>query len=586
MFNTFSFWRGSSAATKLSAIANVQGWVEFAPSGHILAVSDKLCQTLGYSRDEVIGQHHRVLCDPELLESAEYEAFWSRLRSGNRDVGLYPRRHKNGSEVWLQASYNPVRRFGRVTRIIKFATDVTADRREVASAASHLAAMNHSQAIIEFTLDGIVRHANGNFLSAMQYDASEVIGKHHRIFCDTQYAASSDYADFWKRLRAGETFSGRYPRTRKDGSTIWIQGSYNPLRDARGRVVGVVKACMDVTTEVEAERALVALVGEAGSVLEGMANGDLTGRVRNTYDGELARMATSLNRAADELTATLTEVSAVAKSMKESVAQLAEGTTDLSDRTSSQVSALEETAAAMEEMTASVRRNAEHAQAADVVGQRTRAAAQESGRLMSDAMAAMTAISESGKRINAITRVIDDLAFQTNLLSLNAAVEAARAGDHGRGFAVVAEEVRGLALRSATASKEISALIEETMSRVNEGGRLVGDTAGALNTIVTAVEEVTGFIERISAAAQEQSAGIEQVNASVATMETTNQQNAALAEELSAASQSLDEQSGILRTQVEAFTLEPESVTVSPAARSRRVARAPRVRTHQAFAMN
>lgn len=175
---------------------------------------------------------------------------------------------------------------------------------------------------------------------------------------------------------------------------------------------------------------------------------------------------------------------------------------------------------------------------------------------MVEAMAAMTAISESGKRIGDITRVIDELAFQTNLLSLNAAVEAARAGDHGRGFAVVAGEVRQLALRSANAAKEIGDLIDETMLRVRDGGRVVGETAEALSGIVTAVEHVTGFIEHISAAAQEQSAGIEQVNGAVSTMDGANQQNAALAEELSAASQSLDEQSGILQQQISAFRLD------------------------------
>lgn len=530
MLGFLTFGRGSSAATKLAAISSVQGWIEFAPSGRILAVSDLLCQTLGYTRAEVIGKHHRVLCDAGLTSSPEYEAFWSRLRAGEVDAGRYARRHKDGSEVWLQASYNPVRRFGRVTRIIKFATNVTEEQRTVAVAASRMAAMDNSQAIIEFTLDGTVLNANANFLGAMQYQASEVVGKHHRIFCQADFAASAEYADFWKRLRSGETFTGRYPRVRKDGSTIWIQGSYNPMVDARGRVVGVVKACVDVTAQMASERALEALVHEAGSVLGGMANGDLTGRVSGSYEGELGRVATALNQTAESLGATLGDVSAVASTMKEAVAQLAEGTIDLSDRTNAQVSSLEETAAAMEEMTASVQQNAEHARAADEVGRRTRVAAQQSGTLMASALSAMSAISESAKRIGAITRVIDDLAFQTNLLSLNAAVEAARAGDQGRGFAVVADEVRSLALRSASAAKEIGALIEETMTRVADGGRLVGETSEALNGIVGAVEEVSNYIERISTAAQEQASGIEQVNASVSTMDGANQQNAALAE--------------------------------------------------------
>jgi len=552
----FGFRRGSSAATKLAAIENVQGWVEFSPSGRIVEISDHLCQSLGYTRKEVLGQNHRVLCDPAYAASVAYADFWAQLRSGKTDRGVYPRRHKDGSDVFLQASYTPMRRFGRVTRIIKFATDVTEERRQLAATASQLEAMNATQAIIEFSLEGMVQHANDNFLRAMQYEAVQIIGHHHRMFCDPAFAATIEYANFWKRLRAGEAFSGRYPRVRKDGATIWIQGAYTPLRDAKGLVTGVIKACTDVTAEVEREHALAALVREAGDVLNGMASGDLTGRVSEHYQGELERMASGLNRAAASLADTLSEVNAVAWSMKESVTQLADGTVDLANRTNAQVSALEETAAAMEEMTASVRQNADRAKAAEDVGRQTRAAAQQSGQLMAEAMAAMTAISESGKRIGDITRVIDELAFQTNLLSLNAAVEAARAGDHGRGFAVVAGEVRQLALRSANAAKEIGDLIDETMLRVRDGGRVVGETAEALSGIVTAVEHVTGFIEHISAAAQEQSAGIEQVNGAVSTMDGANQQNAALAEELSAASQSLDEQSGILQQQISAFRLD------------------------------
>lgn len=547
--------RRSSASTKLRATERVQGWIEFSPSGHVIAVSDTLLAVVGFRREELIGQHHRVLCDPAYTNSKEYAQLWERLRRGEHDTGIYPRRTRAGADVWLQALYAPVKRFGRVTRIVQFATDVTAQRRDQAAAASRLAAVDRTQAMIEFSLDGMVLNANANFLAAMGYAREDIIGKHHRMFCESAFAQSQDYTDFWRRLGTGESFSGTYKRLARGGREIWIQGAYNPLLDANGRPYGVVKACVDVTAQVRERMQLEALVREASGVLTAMSNGDLTQRMRGAYDGDLAALAQNVNTTASTLAETLKEVDVAARTVSMAVGQLAEGSDDLAQRTSQQVGALEETAAAVEELTASVTRNAEHAQAADTLSRQARTAVEESGAVMQDALSAMAQISESGRRIGEITRVLDDISFQTNILALNAAVEAARAGDHGRGFAVVADEVRSLALRSATASKEIGALIEETLGRVSDGNRLVSTTASALTEVVGAVQQVSDLVAQVRAATDEQAAGIHQVHTAISSMDSGNQQNASLVEELSAAAQQLDGEAGHMREQVAHFTL-------------------------------
>ena len=561
------FGRRSSAATKLRAVEQVQGWIEFTPQGVVLDASDLLLQAVGYARHELIGRHHRTLCDAAYTSTPEYAALWERLARGELDAGVYPRRRKDGSELWLQASYVPVRGLGgRVTRIVKFATDITAEQAGRAAMASRLAAVDRSQAVIAFDLQGIILEANGNFQMAMGYHLDEIVGKHHRMFCDAEYAASAEYADFWRRLRAGEPFVGTYRRLAKGGREVWIQGAYNPLIDAKGAPYGVVKIVSDVTAEMQGRRALDALVAEAHRVLGAVAAGDLTQKVEGHYTDRLATLAASINDTVRTLSDTVVTLDAASASTSEAVAELTQGADDLAHRTNTQVSSLEETAAAMEQLTASVTRNAEHAQTADVLGRETRAVAERATEVTGEATRAMAQISESGRRIGEITSVIDSIAFQTNLLALNAAVEAARAGDQGRGFAVVADEVRSLAHRSATAAKEIESLIAETLHRVGEGNRLVNDAAVTLGQITGSIERVTDLVSQISVASREQAAGIGQVNEAMAAMDGANQKNAALVEELSATTRSLGDEAGALRRTVEGFTLADEASSTQASA--------------------
>lgn len=264
----------------------------------------------------------------------------------------------------------------------------------------------------------------------------------------------------------------------------------------------------------------------------------------------------ALERMRGTLASIVAEVQQGAHVVTTTAGEIARGNDDLSHRTQEQASSLEETAASMEEMTATVKQNAENATAADRLSRHARGEAEKGGEVMAQAMSAMHDIGDSSRRIADIVGMIDEIAFQTNLLALNAAVEAARAGEQGRGFAVVASEVRRLAQSSASASKEIKALIVESSERVEAGSALVERSAGALRDIVGSVKKVTDIVAEIAAASAEQSAGVDQVNVAIAQIDQVTQENAALVEEAAAAAKSMQDQAQSLREQVAFFTVD------------------------------
>lgn len=311
-------------------------------------------------------------------------------------------------------------------------------------------------------------------------------------------------------------------------------------------------------------------VTNLNNAVDALANGDLTakiqmgthplaldskdefGKLAGTFNIVLQKLQAtiaSFAKAQDALSQILGQVQGAAGSIATASSQVAAGNEDLSQRTEEQAASLEETAASMEEMTATVRQNADSARHANQLATQARDVAQKGGEVVSQAVNSMEEINKVSKRIADIISVIDEIAFQTNLLALNAAVEAARVGEQGRGFAVVAAEVRTLAGRSATAAKEIKALVQESVSKVQEGSVLVNQSGEQLEHIVTSVKKVADMIADISAAGQEQSTGIEQVNKAVMQMDQITQQNAALVEEATAASQSMNQQAaGMLET--------------------------------------
>lgn len=240
----------------LAAIRQAFAVIEFTAEGEILDASQPFLSVMGYSLDELRGQHHRIFCNHEQTSSSAYAQFWRRLGSGETFCDRYKRVAKGGREVWLEACYMPVRNAdGKVVRVVKIATDITARMHAELQHESYLNAINRSMAMIEFNLAGEVLTANENFLSTTGYRLEEIRGKHHRMFCTHEEAGSEAYRNLWQRLARGEVFAGRYKRVSKSGKTIWLRSTYNPLFDASGRQYGVVKFASDITEQVEQREA-------------------------------------------------------------------------------------------------------------------------------------------------------------------------------------------------------------------------------------------------------------------------------------------------------------------------------------------
>ena len=234
------------------ALSRVQAIIEFKLDGTVVSANENFLNIFEYEIDEVIGNHHRMFCDPDYAESDAYVEFWEKLVRGELNVAEFKRLGKGGKKIWLQASYNPVLdEDGKPVRIVKFATDVTAAKLQITEFEGKIRAINRAQALIEFALDGTVITANENFLSLFGYNLNEVVGKHHRIFCDPGYAESPEYARFWQKLGRGEYEADEFKRISKDGAEIWLQASYNPIFDIEGRPLKVVKFASDITVEVQ-----------------------------------------------------------------------------------------------------------------------------------------------------------------------------------------------------------------------------------------------------------------------------------------------------------------------------------------------
>jgi len=385
----------------------------------------------------------------------------------------------------------------------------------------------------------------------------------------------------------------------------------NPVLDEGGSRIGTVVEWLDRTLEVKIEKEIEHLVEgvKAGNLsgriemadkngffeklsqgindltdgiegvfsdinhsMQSMANGDLSNRMTNDYDGVYDDCKNSINATIDKLADIVGQIRESADFINNASQEIASGNNNLSERVETQASSLQETASSMEELTSTVKNNADNAQQANQVASNARELAEKGGTVVTSAVNAMAEINESSNKIAEIIGVIDEIAFQTNLLALNASVEAARAGEQGRGFSVVATEVRNLAQRSATAARESKELIQTSIQRVRAGTEFVNETGGALTEIVGGVKKVGDIISEIAAASIEQSQGIEQVNQAVSQMDEITQQNAALAEEASAASVSMSDQSTNMTNLLQFFSSNGSSAQVHVTPRAKTVA--------------
>ena len=400
---------------QVAAANRSQAVIEFNMDGTIITANANFLGALGYSLGEIVGKNHSMFVEPSERDSAAYREFWSALNRGEYQAAEYKRIGKGGKEVWIQASYNPIfDEKGKPFKVVKFATDVTAQKLKNADLAGQIEAIGKAQAVIEFNMDGTIVTANANFLGALGYSLAEIKGKHHSMFVDSSERDGVAYREFWAALNRGEYQAAEYKRIGKGGKEVYIQASYNPILDLNGKPFKVVKYATDVTKQV-----LVRMGNE---------------RVRG--------MMESVAAGSEELNASVREISEAMTKSRETA-----------------MSAVEQVSTA------------------DAQAQR---------------------LTEAAQAMSGIVEMINSITGQINLLALNATIESARAGEAGRGFAVVASEVKSLANQAKQATDKIGA-------EIGSLNGISGDVVSALGSIKQAINNVSEYVTSTAAAIEEQS---------------------------------------------------------------------------------
>ena len=358
----------------MESLSRSQAIIQFDLKGNVLTANENFCKALGYQLAEIVGKHHSIFVDPAEVESAEYAEFWKSLAEGKADQRQYRRRAKNGREIWIEASYNPVFKGGKPVKVVKFATDITKTKDRAIEDSAKLEAISRSQAVIEFNPDGTIIKANENFCGALGYTLSEIVGKHHRIFCDPDYAKTPEYADFWRDLAAGQFSSNEFMRIGKSGQEVWIQAAYNPIMNHRGEVVKVVKFATDVTARMTA-------ISHLATSLRALASGDLTRTLDKPFVPTMEKIRQDFNGVLEELRATMRAVEMNAQSIASSSNEIRSASDDLAKRTERQAASVEETAAALEEITTNVAEATQNASDSAVLVAETRSDVETSGEI-------------------------------------------------------------------------------------------------------------------------------------------------------------------------------------------------------------
>ncbi len=544
---TESKMRNAEFEGKVRAVDRAQGVIEFDLQGHVLHANENFLRLMGVTLEEIKGKHHRNFVEPGYAASDAYRDFWQRLGRGEYDAGEYKRIGKGGKEVWINATYNPIFDLeGRPMKVVKFATDVTELKLRNAEYEGKVSALERAQAVIEFDLKGNVIHANENFLGLMGYRLDEVRGKHHRVFCDSEYTKTDAYLTFWEKLGRGEYDAGEYKRVTKGGKEVWIQATYNPIFDMEGRPMKVVKFATDVT-ETKLRNGEFEGKVNAMSRSQAVIEFDLEGNVSAANENFLRTIGYSLREvigqhhsmfcAPDYITSQeyrdfwlrLSKGEVIAgrfhrvgkygrdvwlqasynpifdlKGMPMKVVKYAADITDqvtLEQRVSAKTREMNDSVRGLAETITEISRST---RSAGELSSETQTNAQSGFEALKQSIESISLIQKSSVEIAEIVKVIGDIASQTNLLAFNAAIEAARAGEHGVGFSVVAGEVRKLAERAGEAAREISKLIDESSSRVTQGGAVSLQAKESFERIVASVGKTSESIRRIAESTQSQ----------------------------------------------------------------------------------
>ncbi|MGE8131445.1 methyl-accepting chemotaxis protein [Methylobacterium sp. NPDC080182] len=451
---------------KLMALSRSQAIMEFEPDGTIISANRNFLTLFGYGLNELKSRNYSDLIHPSIRDSAAHRTFWSTLLRGDIESGEFRRVTKDGGHVWIQASYNPVvNRTGQVVRVITFATDITASKLRSLEADARLSALDRSQAVIAFTPEGFILEANRNFLSVMGYSLDEILGKHHSIFMPPAERSESGYHLFWASLARGQFQTAEYRRIAKDGSEVFIQGTYNPITDSDGQVIKVVKFAVDVTARVRQRQQLAETQRVIGNDL------DAIGRAVEDVMRQSGEAAETAGRVSSEIQAVAT------------------GT---------------------EEMSASVGEISQQVSHAARIAGDAVAQAQHTGDIVSG-------LSVQADQIGAVVGLIAGIAAQTNLLALNATIEAARAGQAGRGFAVVATEVKALAEQTAQATDQIRGQIVSAQAATREAVEAIGAIQSTIRNLNNVSSAIAVAVEEQSAVTREMSGSMQTASYGVST---------------------------------------------------------------------
>jgi methyl-accepting chemotaxis protein len=537
VFNLQSKAKIQSALAQAAAISKSQAVIEFNLDGTIVTANQNFLDALGYTLAEIQGKHHSMFVAPGERESAGYREFWAKLNRGEFEAAQYKRFGKGNKEIWIQASYNPVLdSAGKPAGVIKFATDITAQKVKSMEDAGKIAAIGRAQAVIEFNMDGTIVTANENFLGAMGYSLDEIKGKHHSMFVVPEDRDSAAYREFWARLNRGEYQAGEYKRIGKGAKEIWILASYNPILNEAGKPFKVVKFATDVTEQklrAANNNGQIEAIGKSQAVIEFNMDGtirkanqnfldalgyslpEIQGKHHGMFVDPSERNAPGYREFWDNLNRgqyQAAEYRRIAKGGREIWIQasynpildlngkpfkVVKYATDITAQAIARKKAenarglIETVAAGSEEMSASIREISEtmtkSKENAVEATARVEAADQQAQKL-----------SAASQAMSGIVELIGNITGQINLLALNATIESARAGEAGRGFAVVASEVKNLANQAKHATDTISKEIEQLNG-------VASDVVGSLTAIKAAIASVNEFIASTAAAVEEQS---------------------------------------------------------------------------------